>query len=254
MVTKHYNIDYLKDTNQILKNLKEYSYRPFTTINNGTIIDLGCGMGQDVINMAGILDDGVKIVGIDHDPEMLDQVKLSNKKKPNIDFICSEANKIPFGDEAISGIRSERLVQHLVNPEKMFLEIYRVLKKDHPLLIVETDWLSLSFYNEYVPIEKKINNYLIEEKVNNGLASRNLISYLEKCNFRDIRLEVFPFVLKTLKEANDYFWIERILKEVWDKKHISENEYELFKNALHKADENNYFACSINIVIVSSIK
>lgn len=254
MVNKHYNIDYLQETGRILKNLKEYSYHPFTTINNGTIIDLGCGMGQDVINMAGYLNGGVKIVGIDHDPEMLNQAKLSKKEIPNIDFICSEATIIPFEDESISGVRSERLIQHLVNPEKVILEIYRVLKKNHPLLIVETDWLSLSFYNDLVSIEKKINKFLTEEKVNNGMASRNLISYMEKCNFRNIKLEVFPFVLKSLKEANDYFWIERILSEALDKNHIDENEHVSFLNALREADKNNYFACSINIVIVSSLK
>ena len=254
MENKHYNIGYLEETSKILKNLKEYSYHPFTKISDGTIIDLGCGTGQDVISMAGHLNSNVKIVGIDHDIEMLNQARISKKEIPNIDFICSEASIIPFEDESISGVRSERLMQHLLNPEKVILEIYRVLIKNHPLILVETDWLSLSFYNEFISIEKKINKFLTEKKVNNGMASRNLICYLEKCNFRNIKLEVFPFVLKSLKEANDYFWIERILKEALDKNHINENEYASFKNALYKADENNYFACSINIVIVTSIK
>ena len=254
MSTKHYNISYLEDTSVVLKNIKEYSYDPFTSIENGTIIDLGCGTGLDVINMSKIINGEVKIIGIDHDPEILNKAKASIGDIQNIDFILSEAYPIPFKDESISGIRSERLMQHLTDAERVVTEMHRVLKSGQPLLIVETDWLSLAFYNEFVPIEKKIIRYLTEVKINNGMASRKLTSYLENCNFRNIKLEVFPFVLKSLKEANDYFWIELILKEILEKNYIDENEHYLFTNALRQADENNYFACSINVVVVSSIK
>lgn len=254
MANKHYNISYLEDTGRVLKDLKKHSYSPFVPINQGIIIDLGCGTGLDAINMAGLVSDNVKIIGIDHDPEMLDKAKASSKNIKNIDFILSEAYSIPYQDGSIAGLRAERLMQHLKEPEKAIQEIHRVLKKDHPLLIVETDWRSLALYNEHVEIEEKLNQYLTKEKVNNGTAARKLNSYLENSNFRNIQLEVFPFVVKSLKEANEYLWIGHILKEMEEKNYIGQEEYDLFTRSLEKADKKNYFACSINLVVVSSIK
>ncbi len=86
------------------------------------------------------------------------------------------------------------------------------------------------------------------------MAARKLTGYLEKSGFQEIKIEIFPFVLNTLKEANDYLWIELILQEATQKGHLTDQEYESFLNSLKRADDKKYFSCSINIVVVSSIK
>jgi hypothetical protein len=142
----------------------------------------------------------------------------------------------------------------LEEPEKVIKEVHRALKVDHTLLIVETDWRSLSLYNEYTDTEEKLNQYLTKKKVNNGVAARKLTSYLGNSNFRNIQMEIIPFVVKSLKEANEYLWIGHILKEMEGKGFIDKKEYDIFISSLEEADKNNYFACSINLVVVSCIK
>ncbi|HWZ15624.1 MAG TPA: methyltransferase domain-containing protein [Mucilaginibacter sp.] len=254
MSSKHYNINYLEDTGRFLKSLKEYSYNPFAGINEGTIIDLGCGTGMDAINLSNMLDKRVDIVGIDHDQAMLDKGTSSITDQKNVRFILSEANHIPFEAGTVAGVRAERLIQHLVEPENSINEIHRVLKKGSPVVLIETDWSGLTFYNEHILIEEKISRYLTDKKINNGIAARKLTNYLERVGFNDIRLELFPFIIKSLNEANEYLWIERMIAEAADENFISQNEKELFVAALNKANEKNYFACSINVVIVSSVK
>jgi len=195
MANKHYNINYLEDTGRFLKSLKEYSYQPFTQINNGTIIDLGCGTGADVSNLGKLLGSQVTVIGIDHDETMLNKAESSFSDQENIKFILSEANVIPFENETVSGLRAERLVQHIAAPENTIFEIHRVLKKGHPLVLVETDWPSLTFYNEHLAIEKKIIQYLTEKKINNGLAAR-------KWKVRDLKIftsKYFHLLLNHLK-------------------------------------------------------
>jgi ubiquinone/menaquinone biosynthesis C-methylase UbiE len=254
MSNKHYNVSYLEDTGRFLKTLKEYSYHPFTQINEGTVIDLGCGTGIDVNAMGKLLGNSVRVIGIDHDDVMLEKGRSSYNDQPNIEFILSEATEIPFASEAADGLRAERLIQHLKEPENTFQEIKRVLKKDSPFVVVETDWSSLTFYNEHLLIENKIISYLTDKKINNGMAARKLTMYMQDAGFNNIHLEIFPFIIKSLKEANEYLWIERMIDETATENFITENEKQTFVNALHEADEKQYFACSINVVIASSEK
>lgn len=254
MVNKHYDINYLQNSRRLLINLKEHSYNFFQDITNGTIIDLGCGAGNDVIELAKITGKDTKVIGVDHDPVMLQQAKEDSKETGNVNFILSEAYPLPFENEAISGLRTERLIQHLNNPEKVIGEINRILKKDSPLVIIETDWNSLSFYTEFTEVQKKVNTYLTDVKVNNGFAAKKLTSYLQASNFRDIKFEIHPFVVNTLKEANEYFWIEKMIQEAVEKGVVKEQEYQAFYKALQEADAKDHFACSINLVLASCIK
>lgn len=252
MSEKHYNIDYLEDTGLFLKNLKQHSYNPFKE-KNSPILDLGCGTGLDVIKMSEIFNSS-KIIGIDHDPVMLEKAKSANKGNSNVEFIQSESDNIPYDNNFFEGIRAERLIQHLKNPQKTIEEVYRTLKKNHPFAIIETDWAGLIIYNENIDISNKVNKFLTEDKINNGYASRKLTSYLKEAGFKNIGIEVFPFVLRSLNEANAYLWLEIIINEASEKGFLTNSEKDLFIESLKDADLKNYFACSINMVIVTSTK
>ena len=254
MAEKHYDVNYLQNSRRLLMNLKEHSYTFFKAINNGTIIDLGCGAGNDVIELAKITGKDVKVIGIDHDPVMLQQAKEQSEGITNVDFILSEAYPLPFEDETISGLRTERVIQHLNNPEQVMGEVGRILKKGSPLVIIETDWSSLSFYTEFVEAQKKVNTYYTDVKINNGFAAAKLVGYLQQNNFTNIQFEIHPFVTDSLKTANELFKIEQMITEAAEKGFIREQEGRAFSDALQKADDGHYFACSVNLVIASCIK
>ena len=254
MTTKHYDINYLQNSRRLLISIKEQSYIFFESLTSGTIIDLGCGAGKDVIELTKIAGENLKIIGVDHDPVMIQVGKNESGGMGNIDFILSDAYNLPFENETIAGLRTERLIQHLKDPEKVIAEVGRILKKDAPFVIIETDWHSLSFYTEFIDVQKKLNMYLTEAKINNGFAAQNLVSYLQFVGFRDIKFQIHPFLVNTLQEANEYFWIEKMIKEASDQGYLAIDESKAFYGVLQKADNGHYFACSINLVLVSCIK
>lgn len=251
---KHYDIAYLENTQRLLKDLKQHSYNYFTSVGNGTIVDLGCGAGDDVIQLSKLLGGAIKVIGVDHDLKMLEQAKSNSEGLASVDFILSEASPLPFESESISGLRTERMIQHLFNPQEVMQEISRVLKVGSPLVVIETDWHSLSFYTEFVEVERKINTYLTDVKVNNGYAARKLTSYLKKSNFQNINFQIHPFVINTLEEANEYFWLEKIIKEAADKGYITNEECMSFYDELQNANDKSYFSCSINLVSATCLK
>lgn len=254
MADKHYDIGYLEGTASVLKNLKEYSYNPFTTIGQGQILDIGCGTGADAINLASLAGPGVKVTGIDHDPLMIGKAKDSAAGIENIEFILSEVYPLPFKEAAVDGVRTERLIQHLKEPQMTIDDVYRVLKPGSPFVITETDWANLSFYNTESIIEKKVSYYLTEKKINNGWAARQLTTYLERAGFNHIKLEIFPFVLRSLNEIFTYLLIDQSLAEMSNLGYLGTEEADALHESLKRADQNNYFACSINLVVASALK
>ncbi len=252
---KHlYNINYLEHTANLLRQLKEKSYQPFSKITEGVICDVGCGTGADAINMAKLLGNKVYVKGIDYAEEMIEKANASIGTLENISFSTGSADQLPFSDNELSGIRNERLIQHLPDPGKAFAEFYRTLQPGHSLVTVETDWNSITFYNGNTATAQKLNHYLTYENVKNGAAAANLVRYMQEASFRNITIELFPFSVYSLEQAIATLRIDHALQMMKEKKYISEEEFTSFMAVLEDADRNHYFVCSINLVITTAIK
>ncbi|MCW8311067.1 methyltransferase domain-containing protein [Sphingobacterium sp. InxBP1] len=254
MDKKHYGAGYLQDTADFLKQLKIQSYSPFNNIKTGVIADLGCGTGMDAINLAQMLGSEVRVVGVDHDEALIEHAKSSSKDIGNVSFVQGEVYQLDFENESIDGVRMERVVQHLTAPDKMFQEVYRILRPGQPIVIVETIWNSLTLYTNQVGIEAKIGHYLTEEKVNNGWAGNKLTADLLAHGFQEVRLQTSCMVSRSREEANRYLYLDKILLEMFDKGKLSQSELDDFQLALDRADECGCFLVSMNLVIAEAKK
>lgn len=254
MDTKHYGASYLQDTGDFLKQLKIHSYSPFNIIKEGRVADLGCGTGMDAVNLANMLGGNVQVIGVDHDAVLIDHAKSGSKGVSNVNFVQGEVYQLGFENESVSGVRMERLVQHLIAPQNMFQEVYRVLRKDQPLVIVETIWNSLTFYTQHVDIEAKICHYLTEDKVNNGWAGNKLTADLIANGFQQVQLQTFNMVTRSREEANRYLFLDKILLEMFEKGKLNQVEYDNFQQTLNQLDESGCFLVSMNLVIAQAKK
>lgn len=256
MHEKHYNLDYLTETLKLLSGVKQKSYTFFKDIaEGGTIVDLGCGAGQDVLNMSQMFNTNkFEFIGIDHDPEMIAAGKNAVQDESNVTFLVSNVLEVPLPETSVDGVRMERLVQHISDPLHLFQETQRILKDKGQVVIVESDWNSLSFYNGDCNTTDKLNRYLTEKKVNNGKAAQSLTTYLSKTGFSQIAIEVFPFVLKSYDDACKYLWIDKMIDEMFSLNIIEASERDRFTESQKHADQFGYFSCSMNIVVVLAVK
>lgn len=255
MSEKHYNAEYLNTTAKILEDVKRSSYDHFAYVPEGGIVaDIGCGVGKDVMNMSHVFGGRFRVVGVDHDNTMIEAARRSAEPDRNIRFFVSDVSALPFETDSLNGVRAERLVQHLADPPLVFKEISRVLKPGGKVVIVETDWDSLSFYNGNTAVAGKINTYLTEEKVRNGLAGKEITNYFSEYGFQQIRFDLYPFILTNYKDACDYLWIDRIVDEMTAQNILDQTERNAFIDAQKAADTDGFFVCCINIVIGSANK
>lgn len=249
-----YSDAYLKKTFDFFKEIKEKTYQPFVALNDGIIADIGCGVGQDAENLAQIVQSGCRVIGLDHDQDLITQANLKNSSVKNLQFLKSDAGNLPFTDSEISGLRNERLIQHLEAPEAVYREFYRVLKPGAPAIFVETDWDSAVLYNGNTPVKEKLLYFLSNQRVANGKATGKLIGQLSQIGFKYISIQIFPIISYDLKSVSMLIQMDSALLKMKSLQMITEEEEALFVNDLIHADEAGCFAGAVNFVMLTAIK
>jgi len=99
-------------------------------------VDLGIGTG---LFTKILREKGYKVIGIDISDEML---KIA--KNRGFEVIKHDLNEpLPFNDESFDFVFSMTSIEFLKNPENLFEEVKRVLKKDGEFLLITLNSLSL---------------------------------------------------------------------------------------------------------------
>jgi len=96
----------------------------FRNFKDGMILDLGCGDGSVLVEVANAL--GIKdIYGVD-----IDEVALRRAAKRGVKVLKIDLNSdpLPFKDESFDVVLMEEVIEHLVNPDNAIREARRVLK------------------------------------------------------------------------------------------------------------------------------
>lgn len=251
-----YNNEYLLNTNELANKIKHRSYELMGEIKGKKILDLGCGNGMDVIQIANFMKEYNKIFGVDKDKNILNRAEqnLSNTNLENIQFVEANAENLPFENGYFDTIRIERVFQHLTNIPKVLKEINRVLKWNGQLVILETDWASLSMFTEDYDLERKIIDHLVHKFTNNGLASRQLIQFLNLTNFKQTSTEILSSSINSYDIANRLIKIEEIGKEVVKEGSVKKDSYEKWLRDVYQNDLKKNFNCNLNMMIISTHK
>ena len=104
-----------------------------------SILDIATGTGDLVLELAKINTD--KIIGLDISPGMLEigKQKVKNKKlEDRIDMQLGDSEALPFDKETFDGVTIAFGVRNFENLELGLQEIFRVLKPNGALVVLET--------------------------------------------------------------------------------------------------------------------
>lgn len=107
---------------RIIKTLEDYC----GDLKNLTLLDLG--------SSTGIIDNILatkfkRVTGCDIDKHAITYAS-KNFKKRNLEFKLEDAMNLSFKNKSFDVVICAQVYEHVPNPEKMFNEIYRVLKKN----------------------------------------------------------------------------------------------------------------------------
>ncbi len=94
-----------------------------------TVVDLGCGRGQDVVRAAALVRDDGHAIGVDLSAEMLAKARrLVPKSLSNVRFVRSGFAPLDLPDAIADVVISNCAINHAPDKEAVYREILRVLR------------------------------------------------------------------------------------------------------------------------------
>jgi SAM-dependent methyltransferase len=92
-------------------------------IGDGSVLDLGCGLGDGTASFAG---DGRSLVGIDYDPATAAEARRAHADKDLV-TACSDGSALGLRADTFDWVCSSHLIEHFVDPRPHVEEVARVL-------------------------------------------------------------------------------------------------------------------------------
>jgi ubiquinone/menaquinone biosynthesis C-methylase UbiE len=177
-----------------------------------TVLDLGCGAGNDVFVARAKVGDEGKVIGVDMTSEMIDKANRNKEKLglKNVEFRLGEIEQLPINKEVIDVVISNCVLNLVPNKEAAFSEIYRVLKPGAHFCISDI------VLKGDIPKGLKESAEMYAGCVSGALQQDHYLRIIEQTGFKNIEI-------KSSKEI--------ILPDELLKKYLSEKEIDEFRES-----------------------
>lgn len=147
--------------------------------NGEVVLDLGSGAGFDAFLAASKVGNTGKIIGVDMSEEMIKKAKINAKKGgfSNVEFKKGDIEELPIEDNSIDVVISNCVINLAPSKDKVFKEIYRVLKPGGRLMV--SDMVLIK------PLPKKLENdeQLLVGCVSGAILKNNYLNLLKVTGF-----------------------------------------------------------------------
>lgn len=182
-------VRYLDQVTTITRNHRSASYG-FHEIHAGhRFLDVGCGAGDVLIEVAERIGPTGRVCGIDLANTMI-QMAQSRLWEAGIAGHVEQADayQLPFGDASFDRVRIERVLQHLEDPARALAEIHRVLAPDGMVLALESNHEQTDVATGDVEIWPLLRKHG-SGHVHHPRAGVHLPEWLTRAGFKDVRLK-----------------------------------------------------------------
>jgi len=245
---------YLQLLESQMMEFKHKSYARMQIEPGDSVLDVGSGPGSDTIHLAQHVGATGEVIGLDYDPDMVVDANrrvLDAGLGELVKHQQGDATSLPFPDARFHACRSERLFQHLLFPERALSEMRRVTKPGGRVVVLDTDWGTLSINTSLPEIERRLVQYSNEACLHNGYAGRRLPQLFAAQGLRNISVEVLPYQITDYGLCREVIVLDHREQEAVAAGAISQDELDQWHEDLKALDRNGGFFASFNLVLVA---
>lgn len=161
------------------------------------ILDVGCGPGYYVAELADRVGPDGAVVGIDLSKEMLAVAGGRCAGLPNAEFRQADATALPVDDEDFDRVLSVQMLEYVPDVDAALAEIRRVLRPGGRAVLWDVDQDTLSVQARDRARSERVLRAWYERSAHPALP-RTLAARLRAAGFDEVRMEAHAFATAEL--------------------------------------------------------
>jgi ubiquinone/menaquinone biosynthesis C-methylase UbiE len=128
-----------------IRRVRDRTYDLLQVREGHRLLDIGCGLGDDVQALARRVGARGRVVGIDRSGVMIAEArKRAQGLNLPVEFAVGDAQRLEFATGTFDGCRAERVFVHLSNPAGALAEMVRVARPAAWIVVYDADWDTLA--------------------------------------------------------------------------------------------------------------
>jgi SAM-dependent methyltransferase len=156
------------------------------------ILDVGCGPGYYVAELAEEVGPDGTVTGVDQSPAMLAVARDRCESLSGTSFSEGEATALPFGDASFDAVLSVQVMEYVPDVPAALAEIHRVLRPGGRVVLWDIDWTTVSWHSREPERMRRVLEVWDGHLIDPALPQR-LAPLMRAGGFEDVRMEGHAF-------------------------------------------------------------
>lgn len=166
------------------------SYRQMRFQPGDSVLDVGCGIGCGVIEMADHVGPRGWAHGVDISEAMIAEASARAKGRTNVKVSTAGATDLPYPDATFDAVRTERVLLYVPDREKALSEMMRVTKPGGRVVVTDTDIDCTAIYSKDPALTRKLTS-LVTQNFPHPTSARDLPALMRAAGFENVIADYF---------------------------------------------------------------
>ena len=247
-------ISYLDAAKNHFESTKKASHSLLALQPNDKVIDVGCGTGDDIREIAALIGPHGMAVGVDRSESMIKEARRrSSGQNIPVQFEVSEAEKLPWDSNYFEACHADRLLQHVLNPVRVLRELLRVLKPSGRLVIVDRDWGMVAVDSPNTRVTRIVLDSAAAN-IRNGWMGRKLYGLFKRIGVEDVRVQTHCIPVRSFESADSLLDLRTVAEHAITGGELTYHDVEAWLEDLLQRDHCGEFFATITLFVVSGRK
>ena len=239
-----------------LPHFREYKLRSYDLLSLSTglsVLEVGCGLGDDTLRLAMRVGPNGVVVGVDSSARMIEEAVTRNPANVRVAFAQADARDLPFKTESFSRCRVDRTLQHIKGPWQVIREMVRVLKPGGVLLAYDNDWGTFSVSGSDTESTRIIETMWTESFTNRWIG-RYLKRYFLEAGLKNVVMEPSVSVLTDFELADRVYNLRQTVNRAVEAGRIISEVADEWVSELQAQSQSGGFLCTLTAYTVVGTK
>lgn len=187
---------------------KSHTWDALNIRDGARFLDVACGIGFDVIEMARRFPKA-EFIGVDVSAAFLEIARRRAGDLPNVSFRQADAAALPFPEHHFDGVRIDRSLQHIAAPIGVIRDMVRVTRPGGRIVVAEPDWGTYAVYNGDAKASIAIAEQWMRSFINPHIG-RELSQLLADAGVEEINCAASTVTVTNFDDADAVFDLRRV--------------------------------------------